>query len=332
METVGVIGPGRIGLPIADNLIKNGYRVLGYRRGDMTDFEKVGGIPASSPAEIGAQVDIVLSCVPTSEAVAEVMQGKKGLLQTARPGQIIVELGSHPVPDKQSHVAPFAAKGAAFLDGEVSGTPGMVTARKAVVFLGGDEKAAKDVEPVMRGFTDSCVYFGPFGSASRVKLINNLLVAIHIAATAEAMALGRKAGRRHWHHGEGVRRAAAAPRPSSQSERRGWPSGATSRRRARRAALAHYFPMIEEFAAVDRQRDAVVRPCGRSLSARFRHRLRRQGRRRDGRGAGRLRQRARYQGQRQTQGQGQSQSEDQTESKSEAQSRSAKRKTPRRAR
>ena len=98
------------------------------------------------------------------------------------------------MPDKERHVAPLAAKGAAFLDGEVSGTPGMVAARKAVIYLAGDKAACAKAERLVGGFADSCLYFGPFGAASRVKLVNNLLVAINIAATAEAMALGLKAG------------------------------------------------------------------------------------------------------------------------------------------
>jgi 3-hydroxyisobutyrate dehydrogenase-like beta-hydroxyacid dehydrogenase len=194
METIGFIGVGKIGLPISENLIKSGYRVLGYRRGSLADFEKIGGTPAKSPSDIGAQTDVVLSCVPTIEAMEEVINGPHGLIHSARPGQIVVELGSHPVPDKEKHVATLAKKGAAYLDGEVSGTPGMVAARKAVIYLGGDAAAAKKVEPVIKGFADLCLYFGPFGAATKVKLVNNLLVAINIAATAEAMALGLKAG------------------------------------------------------------------------------------------------------------------------------------------
>ena len=194
METVGFVGVGKIGLPISENLIKSGYKVVGYRRSSLADFEKLGGIAARSPAEIGAQADIVFSCLPSSEALDEVMQGPHGLLKSARAGQVIVELGSHPVPDKQRHVAPLAAKGAAFLDGEVSGTPGMVSARKAVIYLAGDKEACAKAERFVAGFANSCLYFGPFGAASRVKLVNNLLVAINIAATAEAMALGLKAG------------------------------------------------------------------------------------------------------------------------------------------
>jgi 3-hydroxyisobutyrate dehydrogenase-like beta-hydroxyacid dehydrogenase len=194
METIGFVGVGKIGLPISENLIKSGYRVLGYRRSSLADFEKIGGVPAKSPADIGKQCDVVLSCVNSPEAMDDVINGPQGLIHSARPGQVIVELGSHPVPEKQKHVATLKQKGAAYLDGEVSGTPGMVTARKAVIYLGGDAEAAKKVEPVIKGFADMCLYFGPFGAATKVKLINNLLVAINIAATAEAMALGLKAG------------------------------------------------------------------------------------------------------------------------------------------
>jgi 3-hydroxyisobutyrate dehydrogenase-like beta-hydroxyacid dehydrogenase len=191
METVGVVGVGKIGMPISMNLIKSGYRVVGYRRSSLEEFEKIGGVPARSAAEVGAQADIVFSCLPSDEALEEVVQGHDGLVQSARPGQIVVELGSYPIPVKARQIAP---QGAFFIDGEVAGTPGMVSARKGVVYLAGDAEACKKLESVVAGFADSCIYFGPFGAASRVKLINNLLVSIHIAATAEAMALGLRAG------------------------------------------------------------------------------------------------------------------------------------------
>jgi 3-hydroxyisobutyrate dehydrogenase-like beta-hydroxyacid dehydrogenase len=194
MQTVGFVGVGKIGMPISQNLIKSGFRVVGWRRSSLAEFEKIGGVPARSPAEVGAQADVVLSCMPSPEALDAVMQGRDGLMQSARPGQIFIELGSHPLPAKERQIAPFAGKGAAFIDGEVSGTPGMVAARKGVVYLAGDADACKKAEPVIAGFADSCLYFGRFGAASKVKLVNNLLVGVHMAATAEAMALGLKAG------------------------------------------------------------------------------------------------------------------------------------------
>jgi 3-hydroxyisobutyrate dehydrogenase-like beta-hydroxyacid dehydrogenase len=194
MATVGFVGVGKIGMPICQNLIKSGHRVVGYRRSSLAEFEGIGGVPAQSSADVGAQADIVFSCLPSTAALDDAMQGPHGLIHSARPGQIVVELGSHPVPDKKRQIAPLAGKGAAFIDGEVSGTPGMVAARKGVIYLAGDADACKRIEGVVLGFADSCLYLGPFGAASRVKLVNNLLVAINIAATAEAMALGLKAG------------------------------------------------------------------------------------------------------------------------------------------
>jgi 3-hydroxyisobutyrate dehydrogenase len=247
METVGFVGVGKIGLPIAENLIKSGYRVLGYRRSSLADFEKLGGVAARSAADIGAQAEIVFSCLPSSEALDDAIQGPNGLANSARPGQIIVELGSHPVPAKERHVAPLAAKGAAFLDGEVSGTPGMVAARKAVIYLAGDPEACKKAERVVAGFADSCLYFGTFGAASRVKLVNNLLVAINIAATAEAMALGLKAG---VDVDLMIKAIATGSGGSTQfgirapwmAQRRFLPAQGTV------PALQHYFDMIGEFA------------------------------------------------------------------------------------
>jgi len=245
MNTVGLVGIGKIGLPVANNLIKSGYRVIGFRRSSLAEFEKIGGVPAHSAADVGAKADVVLTCLPSTEALDDVVHGPRGLIHSARPGQIVAELGSHPLPDKTRQIALLAEKGAMFVDGEVSGTPGMVSARKAVVYLAGDAEACKKLESVVAGFTDSCLYFGEFGAASRVKLVNNLLVAINIAATAEAMALGLKAGVdvplmiKAIANGSGGSTQFAIRAPW-MAERRFQPGSA--------GTLAHYFGMIADFA------------------------------------------------------------------------------------
>jgi 3-hydroxyisobutyrate dehydrogenase-like beta-hydroxyacid dehydrogenase len=247
MQTIGVVGVGKIGLPIADNLIRSGHRVVGYRRSSLAEFEKIGGVPARSAAEVGAQADIVFSCLPSTEALDDVVHGPAGLVHSARAGQIVVELGSHPVPDKKRQIAPLAKKGVAFVDGEVSGTPGMVAARKAVIYLAGDAAACKTAERAVAGFADTCLYFGEFGAASRVKLVNNLLVAINIAATAEAMALGLKAGVdvplmiKAIASGSGGSTQFAIRAPW-MAERRFSPVQGTA------GTLQHYFSMIADFA------------------------------------------------------------------------------------
>jgi 3-hydroxyisobutyrate dehydrogenase len=194
MQTIGFVGIGKIGLPICKNLIKSGYRVVGFRRSSLREFEEAGGGAARSSAEVGQAADIVFTCLPSDDALQDVVQGPQGLLRSARSGQVVVELGSHPARVKSKYVSVLAEKGVAFIDGEVSGTPGMVEARKGVIFLGGDREAVRQIEPVVAGFADACSYFGEFGTATKAKLINNFLVGLHIAGTAQAMAIAMKAG------------------------------------------------------------------------------------------------------------------------------------------
>jgi len=123
----------------------------------------------------------------------------------------------------------------------------MLAARKAVVYLAGDAASCKTAEQAVTGFTDTCLYFGEFGAASRVKLVNNLLVAVHIAATAEAMALGLKAGVdvplmiKAIASGSGGSTQFAIRAPW-MAERRFSPVQGTA------GTLRHYFGMIAEFA------------------------------------------------------------------------------------
>src|SRR5262249_29542292 len=105
MNTVGLVGIGKIGLPVADNLIKSGSRGVGYRRSSLAAFEKIGGVPARSAADVGTQADVVLTCLPSTEALDDVVHGPHGLIPSARPGQIVVELGSHPLPDTSPQTA-----------------------------------------------------------------------------------------------------------------------------------------------------------------------------------------------------------------------------------
>ena len=102
----------------------------------------------------------------------------------------------------------------------------MVAARKAVIYLAGEKDACARAQRAVIGFADMCLYFGPFGAASRVKLVNNLLVAVHIAATAEAMALGLKAGVDVDLMVQAIASVSGAPRNSAFA-RPGWRSAAS---------------------------------------------------------------------------------------------------------
>jgi 3-hydroxyisobutyrate dehydrogenase len=194
IKSVGVIGLGKMAMPIAKLLLEGGTRVVGFRRSSMAEFESHGGIAKTSAADVAADCDFVISCLPSPEALDDVVTGPHGLVHGVRPGQIVLELGTYSFEIKERQRVALAEMGAIFIDGEISGTPGMVAGKKSSVFISGDAEACKTAAEVVSAFTNVCTYFGAFGSSIKVKLIANLLVTLHIAAAAEATALALKTG------------------------------------------------------------------------------------------------------------------------------------------
>jgi 3-hydroxyisobutyrate dehydrogenase len=182
-----MIGLGRTGLPIATNLMSRGRDVLGYRRTASDDFP---GRRAATVREVAETCELVLTCLPRGALDRVVAE----LAPAVGPTQVVIELGSHPLDDKLRAHEAFAARGATFLDGEVSGTPAMTAARTAVILLAGPRDACERVLPALRDATDHARYVGEFGAATKLKLIANHLVAVHTAAAAEALLLVEKSG------------------------------------------------------------------------------------------------------------------------------------------
>lgn len=191
---VGMIGIGQLGLPIAANLIGAGFKVVGFRRNDRAAFVAQGGIALSSPVEVAEAADVLLLCLPGEAAQLEVLDGPQGVLTALRPGKILVELGTYSREFKQAQAARIEATGARALEVEVSGSPALVTQRKAALYIGGDSDVLDSCSKVLEGITDSRFHIGSFGSAVAVKLIANYLLTIHTLAAAEAVNMGRRAG------------------------------------------------------------------------------------------------------------------------------------------
>lgn len=188
---VGLIGIGNLGSAIAENLLGAGYRVVGYDQRDTAAFAAKGGVAAGSAADVARAAPVVVCCLATETAAEEVAAEMATALC---PGQVVLDLATHPLEFKNKLAARIGAAGAMMLDGEMSGTPDMVRAHRAVILLGGDAAAVATVRPVCDAVTAKTFHLGPFGAAARMKLINNLLSAVHNLAAAEAMALGVKAG------------------------------------------------------------------------------------------------------------------------------------------
>src|SRR5437763_17145573 len=99
---VGIVGIGKMGLPVALSLLEHGFAVYGYRRHMIDDFTTMGGIPVSSSKEVAQHSDIVLTCLPTDEALLEVIEGENGLIHVAYTGQIVVEISMLSIKAKET--------------------------------------------------------------------------------------------------------------------------------------------------------------------------------------------------------------------------------------
>ena len=190
---VGVVGMGIMGLSIARNCLKAGFRVVGFDidPASCRALAEAGGAPLGTAAEVGQAADVVLTSLPS---VAALDQTAAALAAAARPGQIVCELSTLPTEVKQRNHDVLARAGVIMLDCPLSGTGSQAVNADLVVLASGDPAACEKAKPVFAGFSRVTHYVGAFGNGMKMKIVANLLVAIHNVATAEAMVLGIKAG------------------------------------------------------------------------------------------------------------------------------------------
>jgi 3-hydroxyisobutyrate dehydrogenase len=191
---VGVIGLGKMGLPIARNLMERGFEVIGYRRRGSPELAGAGGEPADSAAAVAATADVLVSILPDETAVAEVITGPAGTLRALRPGTVHIEMSTIDVTAKDRLRAAVRAAGGDLLDCPISGSPGMVGPRLATTFVSGEPATVDTVRPVLDALSGPWVYAGPFGAGAHLKYISSLLVAVHTVAAAEAITMARHSG------------------------------------------------------------------------------------------------------------------------------------------
>jgi putative dehydrogenase len=191
---VAVIGLGKMGLPIARNLLERGFAVTGYRRTPAADAASAGVPVARTAADAAAQADVLLSIVPDVAAVEDVITGPTGTLTALRPGTVHIEMSTIPVDRKLRLRDAVRAAGGDLLDCPISGTPGMVAPRLATTFVSGDRDSVDVVRPVLDAISGPWVYTGEFGTGASLKYVANMLLATHTAAAAEAIQLARRLG------------------------------------------------------------------------------------------------------------------------------------------
>ena len=193
---VGFIGLGKMGRPMAVNLLKKGFDLTVHNRsrGVVEELLSMGAKAATSPAGAAEASDLVLSCLPSPEAVEQVYLGPDGIIQAARPGQILAD---HSTVAPATSLKLFSAareRGAGFLDAPISGGVPRAEAATLTIMVGGEAELFDRARPVFDALGDKVVLVGGPGTGSVVKLTNQLLVGIHTAAAVEALVFGVKAG------------------------------------------------------------------------------------------------------------------------------------------
>lgn len=195
-KKIGFIGLGKMGRPMTENLLKAGFEVTIHNRSQtvVQELARQGAKPATAPDEVAAAADLVLTCLPTPASVEEVYLGEHGLIGAARAGMTLVDCST--VGPELSRRLYTAAKdqGAGFLDAPISGGPAGAQAASLTIMAGGDPEVIEQARPVFEALGENIYHVGASGAGSVVKLVNQLLVAIHTAAVAEAVVFGVKAG------------------------------------------------------------------------------------------------------------------------------------------
>ena len=193
---VGFIGLGRMGLPMCYRLLQAGFDLTVHNRSQekVQRISQDGARPAGSTAEVTQDADVLLACLSDVAAVEEVFLGKGGVIENARPGQILVDHSTVGINTSRACAEAAEKKGALFLDAPISGGTERATDGTLTIMAGGSQQAYDRALPVFDAMGATVRRIGPTGTGTTVKLINQLLVGIHSVAAAEAMLLGAKSG------------------------------------------------------------------------------------------------------------------------------------------
>ena len=188
--TVGVVGRGNMGGRIARRLVDGGEDVVGFDL-DAARAADAGARVAAWLAEVASAADVVLLSLPDSPAIEAVIDAIEDDL---REGQVVVDLSTAGPASTIAIHERLAARGVAYVDAGISGGAAGAEAGTLTIMAGGEAEALDAVRPVLAHFAATVHHMGASGSGHVAKLINNFLNAVSLAATAEAMIAGRKAG------------------------------------------------------------------------------------------------------------------------------------------
>ena len=195
-DRLGFVGIGYMGRPIARRLLESGFKLTAYDR-DRSNAEELiqyGGSVAQSVAELSSSCSVVLSCLPSGEAVLDTYKGPDGVFAHAHGGSLVIDM-STVYPTVSQEISRLGSQsGIEVLDVTISGSTPTAENGLLTLFGGGNKERFHAAESIFRVISKEHFYLGPSGSGATMKLVVNSLLGIGMQAIAEAVALGEKAG------------------------------------------------------------------------------------------------------------------------------------------
>ena len=193
---IGIFGLGIMGGAIAKNLVDDGYQVFGYDPDAVqcNNAENAGIKITGSVEEVAENSHIMLSSLPNADALDAIVSELIELSESDRTADILIELSTLDLVTKQKNQARLIDVGLELLDCPISGTGQQVKTGDIVLFASGDQNIFSDCSRIFKSIAKQSYYLGEFGSGTKMKLIANLLVAIHNVASAEAVILAKRSG------------------------------------------------------------------------------------------------------------------------------------------
>ena len=216
-STVGLIGVGLLGSAIAERLISQGFKVRGFDVDptQLVSFAKRGGIAVNRPEEVVQDCQTLLLSLPSSEIVRSLLTELQAELQ---PGQVVIDTTTGD-PCEMVSIAEFLnSVGVDYVEASVAGSSAQVQNGEVTLFVGGDFQVFENVESILGSITKQHYYLGPTGSASRFKLVHNLLLGLHRAVLAEGLHFAETLG---FDPGEALRILVNTPAASEVMQTKG---------------------------------------------------------------------------------------------------------------
>jgi len=193
---LGFVGVGYMGRPIARRLLESGFKLTAYDRdhGKAEQLIQYGGNVAQSVSELSSSCNVVLSCLPSDEAVLAIYRGSNGVFANVHRGSLVIDM-STVYPETSQELSRLGSEhGVEVLDVTISGSTPAAEKGLLTLFGGGNKECFDSAESIFRVTAQKYFYLGPSGAGATMKLVVNTLLGIGMQAIAEAVALGEKAG------------------------------------------------------------------------------------------------------------------------------------------